>query len=230
MFIVAQNLAKGVFEALKRLDEAPNVVEGENQSNKEILLERKLVMRIYQPLDTEYPIPKCIAGGLDDLADYVAEMLKGTKDGDFTYTYHELYSPYLDKMREEINRYRYTRRATLPIAGEKSYGTPYPPCLQLILPRIVKEEHGVDRMDLTVVFRSNDAVNAFPMNAFALAMMQKALAEEFGCDVGEFVYIANSFHCYAKDWGKLRQYVNRYTNAQADSDYGITMEEYEEWV
>ena len=133
---------------------------------------------------------------------------------------------YWEQCEKEIERYRYTRRATLPIAGEVSYASQYPPCLQLLLPRIVKDlNNQTERLDLTVVFRSNDAVNAFPMNAFAISMMQKQLAEKHGVDCGELLYIANSFHCYHKDLDKLRAYVRRWKNAENSSDYGYSMAE-----
>lgn len=223
-----KGLAETVFYALHCLSKNGKRVEGENQSNKDILLEDILFIKTYNPLGKEYCIPKCLAGGLEDLKSYVDEFLYGTKDGKFTYTYHEIYSQYMDRCKAEIERYPYTRRAVLPLAGEASYASQYPPCLQLIIPRIIKLENDVAALNLTAVFRSNDAVNAFPMNIFALAVMQKQLAEEFNVEVGDLIYMANSFHCYSRDIPKLEGYADRYEWSTHPSEYAFTMDEYKE--
>ena len=47
------------------------------------------------------------------------------------------------------------------------------------------------------------------MNAFALIMLQKKIADELGYEIGSYTHRANSFHCYAKDFPLLEGYVNR---------------------
>ena len=67
-------------------------------------------------------------------------------------------------------------------------------------------------LDCTVLFRSNDACKATFMNAFALIMLQKRIADALGVPVGRYVHRANSFHCYEKDFGLLDGYVYRIKN------------------
>ena len=56
------------------------------------------------------------------------------------------------------------------------------------------------------------------MNAFALIMLQKRIANELGVKVGTYTHRANSFHCYKKDWDMLAGYVNRIYNADDEED------------
>ena len=47
------------------------------------------------------------------------------------------------------------------------------------------------------------------MNAFALIMLQKRIADELGVEMGTYTHRANSFHCYEKDFPMLEGYVRR---------------------
>ncbi len=47
------------------------------------------------------------------------------------------------------------------------------------------------------------------MNAFALIMLQKRIADELGVEVGTYTHRANSFHCYERDFGLLDGYCER---------------------
>ena len=66
-----------------------------------------------------------------------------------------------------------------------------------------------NKLHSIVLFRSNDACKATFMNAFALIMLQKRIADELGVEVGTYTHRANSFHCYEKDFGLLEGYVKR---------------------
>ena len=79
-----------------------------------------------------------------------------------------------------------------------------PACLQIIQ-YFIRE----GKLDCMVLFRSNDACKATFMNAFALIMLQKKIADELGIPVGMYTHRANSFHCYEKDFVLLKGYVDR---------------------
>ncbi len=68
-----------------------------------------------------------------------------------------------------------------------------------------------------MLFRSNDACKATYMNAFALIMLQKRIADELGAELGTYTHRANSFHCYERDFSMLEGYVSR-IDAAADID------------
>ena len=65
------------------------------------------------------------------------------------------------------------------------------------------------KLHCKVLFRSNDAPKATFMNAFALIMLQKRIADELGIPVGTYTHRANSFHCYEKDFDLLSSYVRK---------------------
>ena len=67
-----------------------------------------------------------------------------------------------------------------------------------------------------VLFRSNDACKATFMNAFALIMLQKKIAQELGIPVGTYTHRASSFHCYEKDFHMLEGYVRRIETEDID--------------
>jgi thymidylate synthase len=52
------------------------------------------------------------------------------------------------------------------------------------------------------------------MNAFALIMLQKRIADELGVEVGTYTHRANSFHCYEKDFALLDGYVERINSGE----------------
>ncbi|MDR3149276.1 MAG: hypothetical protein LBT88_04585, partial [Oscillospiraceae bacterium] len=71
-----------------------------------------------------------------------------------------------------------------------------------------------------VMFRSNDAVKATFMNAFALIMLQKRIADELEIPLGTYSHRANSFHAYQNDFAVLDAYCAKIKNgAHADLTY-----------
>jgi thymidylate synthase len=47
------------------------------------------------------------------------------------------------------------------------------------------------------------------MNAFALIMLQKRIADELGVPVGTYTHRANSFHVYERDFALFDGYIKR---------------------
>jgi thymidylate synthase len=56
------------------------------------------------------------------------------------------------------------------------------------------------------------------MNAFALIMLQKRIAEELDVSVGSYAHRANSFHVYERDYEMFDGYVRR-INAGGELTY-----------
>ncbi len=155
------------------------------------------------------------------LVAYDLELNNGVLDWEgFDYTYHELYSKYYDSCIAELKRDNRTRRATLPIAGDKSYNSPHPPCLQTIL---IKIKDG--KLHTTSVFRSNDGVKAIVMNLFGIARLAHRVAKDVGVEVGGLTHIADSYHAYEKDWAELEGYCKMF-ETRNDEDLYYTYDEY----
>ena len=170
--------------------------------------ELSITMRVSHPLE-EPMISRCFIGGAKELQQYVMEMLDGILDfevdqGKWTYTYHQRMGEQVQFVIDELRRNPSSRRAVISIRTPDDIGSDDPACLQHLQYFI---RHG--KLDCVVLFRSNDACKATFMNAFALIMLQKRIADTLGLPVGSYTHRANSFHCYEKDFALLDGYVNR---------------------
>lgn len=157
---------------------------------------------------TEPMISKLFIGGPHELEQYRQEMLDGILDfeierGNWTYTYHDRYKDQYDFVIDELRRNPYSRRAVMCIRTPDDIGSSDPACLQHLQYFI---RH--NKLHCKVLFRSNDACKATFMNAFALIMLQKRIADELGVGVGSYTHRANSFHCYERDLETLDTYVD----------------------
>lgn len=178
--------------------------------------QKELAMTIYveEPLG-EPMISKCFIGGPKELEQYRMEMLDGILDfevgkGNWTYTYHMRYKDQIGFVIDELSKNPSSRRAVMVVRDKMAdMYSDDPACLQIIQYFI---RNG--KLDCMVLFRSNDAVKATFMNAFALIMLQKKVADELGVPVGTYTHRANSFHCYEKDLGLLDGYINRIRNGE----------------
>lgn len=171
--------------------------------------ELSMTFTVSEPL-AEPMISKLFIGGYRELEQYRQEMLDGILDfevakGKWVYTYHLRMEKQIPFVIEELKRNPYSRRAVIVIRDwEVDSKSSDPACLQHIQ-YTVRD----DKLHCKVMFRSNDACKATFMNAFALIMLQKRIADELGYEVGTYTHRANSFHCYEKDLDLLRGYVER---------------------
>lgn len=182
-------------------------------------LEISLTMTVTNPLK-EPMISKFFIGGPRELQQYTMEMLGGILDfevekGKWAYTYHARYQDQIPFVLQELRRNPDSRRAVMTIRDKDAdMGSDDPACLQHIQ-YFVRQ----GRLDCMVLFRSNDACKAAFMNAFALIMLQKRIADELGIDVGTYTHRANSFHCYERDKEKLRYFVAKLRRLDFEPTY-----------
>lgn len=181
-------------------------------------LECSMTMVVQNPL-MEPMISKCFIGGPKELQQYVMEMLDGILDfevdkGNWVYTYHQRYADQYQFIIDELKRNPDSRRAVMMIRDKSDMGSEEPACLQHIQ-FLIRD----DKLHMKVLFRSNDACKATFMNAFALIMLQKRIADELGVEVGTYTHRANSFHCYEKDFNLLKGYCDRLAEEEMTYDY-----------
>ena len=196
-----------------------------NTTQKEL----SMTMVVEKPL-SEPMISKLFIGGYRELEQYRQEMLDGILDfeierGNWEYTYHSRMAEQIPFVIRDLKRNPSSRRAVIDIRDwrhDTREGNENPACLQHIQ-YFIRD----DKLHCKVLFRSNDACKATFMNAFALIMLQKRIAEELGVEMGTYVHRANSFHCYASDFGMLDGYVGRIENAEDIED--ITYEYSGDW-
>jgi len=161
-----------------------------------------------QPL-SEPMISKLFIGDPRSLEQYRQEILDGILDfeverGNWDYTYHQRMEKQIPWLIGELRRNPDSRRAVLVIREECDLSSDSPACLQHIQ-FFIRD----GALHCKVLFRSNDATKATFMNAFALVMLQKRIADTLGVPVGSYTHRANSFHVYERDYDMFEGYVRR---------------------
>ena len=178
-----------------------------NTNQKELAM----TMVVDHPLQ-EPMISKLFIGGFKELEQYRQEMLDGILDfeverGNWAYTYHSRYASQYQFIIDELKRNPYSRRAVMDIRTPEDMYSEEPACWQHVQ-YFIRD----GKLHSKVLFRSNDACKATFMNAFALIMLQKRIADEIGVEIGTYSHRANSFHCYERDYALLKGYVMRIDN------------------
>lgn len=170
--------------------------------------EASMTMVVSRPLQ-EPMISKMFIGDPRSLEQYRQELLDGILDfevqkGKWDYTYHQRMEKQIPWVIEELKRTAETRRAVVLIRTEYDMTTDAPACLQHIQYLIRGGE-----LHCKVLFRSNDSAKATFMNAFALILLQKRIADAVGVPIGTYTHRANSFHVYERDFEMFDGYVRR---------------------
>lgn len=199
---------------------------------------------VHDPL-MEPMIHRDMPGGLEDLQEYVLEVVEGIKDHcvrdvrdpddtKWEYTYHQrLFNytvPGIEKPIDQIElisaklaKVPYTRRAQAITWKVWEDNTCYDPaCLQSIWCRLLKGEMDSWYLNTNVRFRSNDAYKAAFMNMFALIQLQMKIADRIAelsgktIKLGRYVHQADSYHIYGS---YFEEFQNRFLNAIATRDF-----------
>lgn len=206
--LTAYTIGEGIEKALCLLETTSDVEVRENQDKYDLTKEIGLALDIKYPTVEPF-ISRCICTDLKGLAKYDHEFLDGIADNaGWKYTYHQLYEKYYDDVINELKRNTHTRRACIALGQGDINFTADPPCLQLMTFNYVN-----GRLEMTVIFRSNDAVKAFPMNIHACEMLHEKVCEDVHLTVGPLHYIAINFHAYSKDWTTLKTYCKTFRTA-----------------
>lgn len=213
-FIVARTLPEAYHNALLALRSAPVVPCPEwNTTQKEL----SMTMVVEQPMEEPF-ISRLFFGDPASLEQYRQEMLDGILDfeverGNWAYTYHSRYADQFQFILDELRRDPYSRRAVMDIRAKEDIGSKDPACWQHAQ-YFIRD----GKLHCKILFRSNDACKAAFMNAFALIMLQKRIADELGVEMGSYTHRANSFHCYERDFDMLKGYCARIERSIRDND------------
>lgn len=215
-FVTADTLPEAYHRALVLLQEQGELVPCPDYNTNQKELSMTLVVE--HPL-AEPMISRLFIGGYRELEQYRQEMLDGILDfevdrGNWEYTYHRRYADQIPFILEDLRRNPYSRRAAISVRTAEDIGSGDPACLQH-MQFFLRE----GKLHAKILFRSNDACKATFMNAFALIMLQKRLADQLGVEMGTYTHRANSFHCYERDFGMLRGYVARIRDPEEELTY-----------
>ena len=193
-----------------------------------------IMMIINDPL-SEPMIHRDIPGGLEDLQEYVMEVLDGIKDHcirkpeddpddtRWEYTYHQrlfdyavpgLNEPFnqIELVAQKLAKTPYSRRAQAITwkVWEDNYCYD-PACLQSVWCRMLPGGNNDWILNMNIRFRSNDAYRAAFMNMFALVQLQKKIAERISelsdkeVKLGRYVHQADSYHIYGSNFTEFEE-------------------------
>ena len=225
-FIQEKTLPEAYHKALLVLQNAPVIPCPDwNTNQKEV----SMTFVITEPL-SEPMISRLFVGDPHSLEQYRQEMLDGILDfeierGNWAYTYHSRYENQYQFIIDELRRNPWSRRAVMDIRTPEDMGSNDPACWQHAQ-YFIRD----NALHCKILFRSNDACKATYMNAFALIMLQKRIADTLGVKMGTYTHRANSFHCYERDFNMLDGYVKRIKNGEditfdLEDDWDELMEE-----
>ncbi len=154
--------------------------------------------------ESEDAIPDFIGFSQADLERYVPTILTAEKDDKVAYTYGErLHSvdpkigmsqvqAAVSKLKKNID----TRRAiAFTWHPEDHVKSDTPPCLTQISWRV---QH--NKLFQTVVFRSHDMYEGWPMNLYALRRLQENISKDLNVECGPLTCLSISAHIYENRW------------------------------
>jgi thymidylate synthase len=206
LFVTGATLPEAYHKAVQELYTHGDIVDCPDYNTTQ--REASMTFVVEEPL-AEPMISRLFIGDPRALEQYRQEMLDGILDfevarGNWEYTYHLRMADQLPWLVSELRRNTDSRRAVISTRDEADLESGSPACLQSVQYLI----RG-NALHCKVLFRSNDAAKAAFMNAFALILLQKRIADELGVAVGSYTHRANSFHVYERDFAMLDGYIKR---------------------
>jgi thymidylate synthase len=189
---------------------------------------------VHDPL-AEPMIHRDIPGGLEDLQEYILEVVEGIKDhcvrdsaGDpddtrWEYTYHQRLFDYavpgmeraydqIGLIAERLSKTPHSRRAQAITWKVWEDNFCYDPaCLQSVWCRLLQGDDEDWYLNTNIRFRSNDAYKAAFMNMFALTQLQRQIAGRISAvsgrsvKLGRYVHQADSYHIYGAYFPQFRE-------------------------
>ena len=226
LFVKGHNLAEAWEQSLVQLYEQGCDIKTEYDKPEDPpSKDCSMTIVVEEPL-AEPMIHMDFPGGLEDLQEYVLEVLDGIKDHcvrnevddpddtRWEYTYHQRLFAYevpgldmvydqIDILAQKLAKTPYSRRAQAITWKVWEDNDCYDPaCLQSLWCRILPDDNGTWVLNSNVRFRSNDAYKAAFMNMFALVQLQGRIAsrvsELTGSEIklGRYCHMADSYHIY----------------------------------
>ena len=204
IFIQKRILTEAYHSALETLETQGTIIDCSDWNQKQ--KECAMTVHVEEP-SAEPMISRLIIGGPYDLQRYVMELVDGILDfkinEGWDYTYHDRYTKYLPFIIDELTRNRESRRAVISIRDNEVDSLNKDAACMQSMQFFIRN----NRLDLMVLFRSNDLPEAFFFNAFGLIMLQERIAGRLGVETGTYTHRSNSMHCYEKDFTLLKNFV-----------------------
>ena len=234
LFVEGNSLAEAWEKSLIALyEQGCNIKTEYDKAEDPPSKDSSMTIVVQNPLE-EPMIHRDFPGGLEDLQEYVLEVLDGIKDhcvrnaddpedSRWEYTYHQRLFNYavpgnttiydqIEMIAAKLAEVPYTRRAQAITwkVWEDNYCYD-PACLQSIWCRLLRGDDDVWYLNTNVRFRSNDAYKAAFMNMFALIQLQLKIAGRIGAlsgktvRLGRYVHQADSYHIYGSYFHEFQE-------------------------
>ena len=188
-------------------------------------LECRMTIHIEEPLK-EPRISKLIICGPRELEQYRLEILEGLLDYAVDiqverngrlealedYTYHHRMTKPFDQIEFVLNELKRNEEMSSRLAiigirdNHRDSQLENPACLQN-MQFFVRN----GKLDMCVMFRSNDFAQAFFMNAFAFICLQENIANQLGIPVGTYSHTSNSMHVYEQNFEMFNAFAKKVT-------------------
>ena len=148
----------------------------------------------------------------------IAKFFADDDSGELYGPWGERISPQLDSIVSTLQKDPSSRRAIIPVFIPKDvgYSSRNLPCCSSIQ-FLIRD----GRLSCNVTMRSSNALGVLPYDLFMLTMVHEYVASFIPAPLGEFRFIANSFHIYEKDMDRLRDLLDnsKTFNPRMDSYY-----------
>jgi thymidylate synthase len=150
---------------------------------------------------------KWIRVGKKELDEYSKTFFGKDKPVGLSYTYGErLFGFSNGNMKEKIDQIRHAvedlkktphsrRSIAITWKADEDLYSKEPPCMTQVVWSVQK-----GRLHQTATFRSHDIFGAWPLNVYALNMLQHDFSEQLGIPPGVLVVVSNSAHIYENNW------------------------------
>lgn len=130
------------------------------------------------------------------------------------YGYQWMRNEQLRKCIEQLRSDSNTRQAWISIFDGKekdkyAYDTPCTIAVGFNIPTL-----DPDRLNMTVIMRSNDLIYGFCNDQFCFSQLQKMVANELGLQVGTFYHFAHNLHIYKQHFNLKSDYEKTKTVSQ----------------
>ena len=235
LFVEGENLPEAWEKSLIALFKNGCDVKTEYDKSEDPPSKDSTMMIVVKDPLAEPMIHRDIPGGLEDLQEYVMEVLDGIKDHcirkpeddpndtRWEYTYHQRLFDYavpglkesfdqIELIAQKIAATPYSRRAQAITwkVWEDNYCYD-PACLQSVWCRMLQGTSNEWFLNMNIRFRSNDAYRAAFMNMFALVQLQKKVADRIAqlsnkvVKLGRYVHQADSYHIYGSNFREFEE-------------------------
>ena len=235
LFVEGENLPEAWEKSLITLFKNGCDVKTEYDKSEDPPSKDSTMMIVVKDPLAEPMIHRDIPGGLEDLQEYVMEVLDGIKDHcirkpeddpndtRWEYTYHQRLFDYavpglkesfdqIELIAQKIAATPYSRRAQAITwkVWEDNYCYD-PACLQSVWCRMLQGASNEWFLNMNIRFRSNDAYRAAFMNMFALVQLQKKVADRIAqlsnkvVKLGRYVHQADSYHIYGSNFREFEE-------------------------